>query len=326
MKPKTALDRSVLLAEFEAEQRRNEGIIFSAILHVLFVVLAINFHSVEKWLNLSTQNKKGNTSQKIEISLIEIGEAGASGATDRQAQIQNEALVVAAAPEIQKISDQTTVQNTHAVQNNQELSQAQPSAVQVAVDPQADINQKTKKEKDTAAITQAQIDLKQMRERQEKIQRELDENLKERHEKAKLEEVANKEIANLMPDENETAQVTGKSRSRAPSDNGASGESGVAFMDPETFKNFQNKYANGVPQTGSSQFVVDIKQLSKNTAGQQPCPSDRTYHNPANECKPYTEKLYQPLCMYEYNECLELMHKYNMKRQAGDLVEEEEEQ
>lgn len=324
MKPKTALDRSVLLAEFEAEQRRNEGIIFSAILHVLLVVLAINFHSVEKWLNLSSQNKKGNTSQKIEISLIEIGQAGGSGLMTQAPQIQNEALVVAAAPEIQKLSEQATVQNTSTVQNNQELSQAQPSAVQVAVDKQADINQKTKKEKDTAVITQAQIELKQMRERQEKIQREIDENLKVRREKEKSEELANKEIANLVPDENESPQHSFKSGTRAPSDNGASGESGVAFMDPETFRNFQNQYAKGGPQAGSSQFVVNIKQLSKNTAGQEPCPTDRTYHNPADQCKPYTQKLYQPLCMYEYNECLELMQKYNLKTQAGDIVEDEE--
>jgi hypothetical protein len=323
MKPKTALDRSVLLAEFEAEQRRNEGIIFSAILHVLFVVLAINFNTVEKWLNLSSQSKKGNTSQKIEISLIEIGQAGGSGATAEVSQIQNEALSVAVAPNIEKLSEQTSVQNTKTELNNQELSQAQPSAVQVAVDKQADVNQKTKKEKDTATITQAQVDLKQMRERQEKIQREIDESLKVRREKEKTEELANKEIANLVSDENESSQNSLQSGARVPADNGASGESGVAFMDPEAFRNFQNQFAKGGPQTGSSQFVVNIKQFSNNTTGQQPCPTDRTYHNPADQCRPYTQKLYQPLCMYEYNDCLELMQKYNMKRQAGDTVEEE---
>ncbi len=322
MKPNTALDRSVLLAELEADQRRNEGIIFSAVLHVVFLLVAINFHSIEKLLNLSSVSKHGNTSEKVEISLIEIGAApGGAGVAQTAPQIENEASTVAAAPDIQKLSDQAAIQNTKVEQPDVKLSQAQPAAIKLAVDKQADISQKTKKEAETASVTQAEIDLKRMRERQEKIQREIDESLKTRQEKARAEEVANKEIANLMQDESDDRPLE-KSKSRAPADNGASGESGIAFVDAETFNRLKAQYANGAPQTGSSQFVVDIKQLSTRNAGQEPCPENHTYHNPADGCRQYTQKLYKPLCLYEYSECLELMKKYQMKADGTDATDD----
>ncbi len=322
MKPNAALDRSVLLAELEAEQRRNEGIIFSAVVHVVLLLVAINFHSIEKILNLSSVNKFGNTSEKVEISLIEIGAVpGGTGVVQSAPQIENEASNVAAAPDIEKLADQAAVKNTQAVPSEVKLSQAQPAAVKLTVDEQADVSQKTKKEADTAAVTQAQIDLKRIRERQEKIQREIDESMKARQQQARAEEVANKEIANLVDEENDDRSDV-KSNSRAPTDNGATGQSGIAFMDPETFNQLKSQYAKGAPQTGSSQFVVDIKQLSKNNVGQVPCPESRTYHNPADQCRQYTEKLYEPLCMYEYNECLELMKKYQMKVSETEAVDE----
>lgn len=318
MKLNSRLDRSVLLAELEAEQRRNEAIIFSAVMHILLVIVAINFHTIEKWLHLNKPTQLGNTSEKVEISLIEVGsQQGTTGAVMQpEAQIVNEASHVATAPEIQKVSEQSSVQNTVMDKNDIQLSQAQPTAVKLAVDRQAELNQKTKKEKETAAITQAEIEMKRMRERQLQIQREIDESLKARQEQERKQEAANQQIANLMPVESDD-----KAHVRGPAEAGPhSGESGVAFMDAETFQNFQAQLAKGAPQTGSSQFVVNIKQLSKNTEGQEPCPENRTYHNPADECRPYTQKLYKPLCLYEYNECLELMKK--MKPDAGDTVGE----
>ena len=132
------------------------------------------------------------------------------------------------------------------------------------------------------------------------MQREIDESLRQRDLKAKADEVNQAGIENLVAEEQADGSgfVNDESTpraARAPSSNPSEN-----------------------PLLGASDFVVNIKQYA-GAQGQEPCPSDRSYYNPGDECKPYKQQLYKPLCYYELNDCLELMKKFKMKTDEGDL-------
>ena len=281
------LDRSVLQAQIEAEQMQYEGIIYSVALHIFIFVVSLNFNLIEKHFDLKSARKKIKPVQ-VEITLIDLESAAGSAAG--QATNINLEQNVSTAPELERREEQVTVKMTDEKTDVKELSQTSVAPVKNPTDEKGEINQLTKESPKVSSVNQAEIQMKLLRERQKRVQMEIDQARIQRERALEARQIASDGVSNLVEE-----------------------ESGVALVSPEKFQQFMNSSPSGDSLFGdSSEFVVNINQVSA-AEGQEPCPADKKYYNPANECRPYTQVLYKPLCYYEYDECVVLMRKYKIK-------------
>ena len=57
---------------------------------------------------------------------------------------------------------------------------------------------------------------------------------------------------------------------------------------------------------GGGGVAVNIHEWGGGS-GRTPCPSNREYYNPGDDCRPYKQQLYEPMCVYDLKSCQRIL-------------------